>query len=183
MASAESMASAAETVCSVGQMHLQDAIVTECLCAVLQSLTMHGLYEEKDIENATLLLINALRFHPNHSGIVNHVFIAMVNLVRSSEKAALQLLAPKEESVSCIMAARGHHPDDPEVTENFCHLLNQLVQQDAVAPELLAESVQEELEQIVKQFVSTKDITLLAQETLSKVMSLNNPEPTVKSEK
>ncbi|XP_017542916.2 serine/threonine kinase-like domain-containing protein STKLD1 [Pygocentrus nattereri] len=181
-ASVESMTSAAETVCSVGEMHLQDAVVTECLCAALQSLTMHGLFEEKDVENATLLLINALRIHPNHSGIVKHVFIVMVTLVKCSEKAALRLLTPNGESgVSLILTARGHHPDDRLVTENFCHLLNQLVQQDAVAPELLAESVQEELEHIVKQFESTTDIALLAQETLSNVMSLNNPEPAVKN--
>ncbi|KAI4895837.1 hypothetical protein NFI96_016992 [Prochilodus magdalenae] len=178
----QSMAGVVETLCSVGERHLSDAVVTECLCTVLQSLIIHGLHE-KDIVNATLFLMNVIRVQPHHAGIVNLVFIAMTKLVKNSEITARRLLSLKGESgVSFIMAARGHHPDSPEVTKNLCHLLNQLVQHKAAVPELLAENVQEELEQIAKQFFSTTEIALSAQKTLSKVMSLNDAEPTVKRE-
>ncbi|XP_066499424.1 serine/threonine kinase-like domain-containing protein STKLD1 isoform X2 [Hoplias malabaricus] len=177
----DSLATALETVCSVGQMNLQDVVVTESLCAALKSLTMHGLYEEKHTETATHFLMRALRVHTCHSGVVNHVFAAMANLVKSSETAALRLLSPNDESgVPFILAVREHHSEDPKVTESFCCFLNQLIQHDAVVPKLLAENIQDVLEQTVKQFVSSAEIALLAQQTLSKVMSLNDVDPAVK---
>ncbi|XP_076860245.1 serine/threonine kinase-like domain-containing protein STKLD1 isoform X2 [Brachyhypopomus gauderio] len=183
----ESMASAVETVCMIGPMHMQSADVTEALCAALQSLTMHGkccnptaLCEDKMTENAMDFLMHALREQPHHCGIVNHAFVAMANLISSSEMMVVQVLRSSEGSgVPLIMSARRLHPNDPKVTANLCNLLKQLLQHDNLVPELLAENVQEELEQIVEQFESTMEIVLLAQEILSKVMSLNDAEQTI----
>ncbi|XP_017323263.1 serine/threonine kinase-like domain-containing protein STKLD1 isoform X3 [Ictalurus punctatus] len=170
----ESFPDAVETLCIVGEMHIQDAVVTECLCAALQFLINQALHEEKDIEKATCLLIHQLKSHPNEAVIVNHVFVAMAGLITTSETAALQLLHVPDEinGVYHIMAARRHHSDYPKVTENFCHLLKQLVQHDAVIPELLAKNVQEELGQILQQYESITETVLLAQDALSKMMSI-----------
>ncbi|XP_017323260.1 serine/threonine kinase-like domain-containing protein STKLD1 isoform X2 [Ictalurus punctatus] len=142
-----------------------DAVETLCIVA---------LHEEKDIEKATCLLIHQLKSHPNEAVIVNHVFVAMAGLITTSETAALQLLHVPDEinGVYHIMAARRHHSDYPKVTENFCHLLKQLVQHDAVIPELLAKNVQEELGQILQQYESITETVLLAQDALSKMMSI-----------
>ncbi|XP_026784300.3 serine/threonine kinase-like domain-containing protein STKLD1 [Pangasianodon hypophthalmus] len=176
----ESFPDAVETLCIVGEMHLQDAVVTECLCAALQFLISQALHEEKDIEKATCVLMHELKSHPNEATIVNHVFVAMAGLIKTSETAALQLLHVLDErnGVYHIIATRRHHSDCPKVTENFCNLLKQLVQHDAIIPELLAENVQEELEQILQQYESITETVLLAQDALSKMMSLNDVEST-----
>ncbi|KAG7332666.1 hypothetical protein KOW79_004500 [Hemibagrus wyckioides] len=148
-----------------------DAVETLCVVA---------LHKEKDIEKATCLLMHELRSHPNEAAIVNHVFVAMAGLIKTSDTAALQLCHVTDErnGVYHIMAARRHYLDNPNITENFCHLLKQMVQHDAILPELLAENVQEELEQILQQYESGTDTVLLAQDILSKMTSLKDVEST-----
>ncbi|XP_058246523.1 serine/threonine kinase-like domain-containing protein STKLD1 [Hemibagrus wyckioides] len=176
----ESFPDAVETLCVVGELYVQDAVVAECLCSALQFLITQALHKEKDIEKATCLLMHELRSHPNEAAIVNHVFVAMAGLIKTSDTAALQLCHVTDErnGVYHIMAARRHYLDNPNITENFCHLLKQMVQHDAILPELLAENVQEELEQILQQYESGTDTVLLAQDILSKMTSLKDVEST-----
>lgn len=53
--------------------------------------TSIALHEEKDVEKAICLLLHELKSHPNDAVIVNHVFAAMVGLIKDSGQKTCDL--------------------------------------------------------------------------------------------
>nr|XP_015222115.1 PREDICTED: serine/threonine kinase-like domain-containing protein STKLD1 isoform X1 [Lepisosteus oculatus] len=166
-----STAGALEAVITVGETHLDDWELMESVCAALWSLTLRGSLREKECEDTALTLMHALRTHTKRQGVIKYASLALASLVSSSELAAFRvLLAPSGGSgVQLLKEICLYHHDDPEVMENICSLLNEMVQYDDVIPEFVSENVKEELQKIQIKFASNKEILLLAQSALSKM--------------
>ncbi|MBN3322415.1 STKL1 protein, partial [Atractosteus spatula] len=153
-----STAGALEAVITVGETHLDDWELMESVCAALWSLTLRGSLREKECEDTALTLMHALRTHTKRQGVIKYASLALASLVSSSELAAFRvLLAPSGGSgVQLLKEICLYHHDDPEVMENICSLLNEMVQYDDVIPEFVSENVKEELQKIQIKFASNK---------------------------
>ncbi|XP_030620632.1 serine/threonine kinase-like domain-containing protein STKLD1 [Chanos chanos] len=177
----ESVGGVVETVCLVGETHLQNEAVTERVCAVLKSLTRLGLSEDKHIEDSVFVLMHSLSIHASQSRIMNDIFIALASLVSVSALAARRLLFTSSggSGIALLKEARLKHPGDPEVSENVCRLWDMLTQYDDMIPELLVENVEEDLSQLLTEFALNKEITRLTQQTILRLKSLDDEETTI----
>ncbi|PKU35184.1 hypothetical protein llap_14512 [Limosa lapponica baueri] len=84
---------------------------------------------ENDYEPTTALLLDALRMNPERPVLVKNTFLALASLLRLSEIPALRfIMDPKGNGINLIKYAYHLHFDHPEVVENICVLISEMLQ-------------------------------------------------------
>ncbi|KFZ46957.1 putative inactive protein kinase-like SgK071, partial [Antrostomus carolinensis] len=145
--------SAVPVTSAVLQEHLQNGTVAESACSALWALSLQGCLTENQCETATALLLDALRINPERPVLVNNACLALASLLRLSEIAALRFITDSKGSgINLIQYAYRLHFDDPEVVENICVLINEMVQYDDVVLDMLSQKMEELLSEIKIRF-------------------------------
>ncbi|XP_028940596.1 serine/threonine kinase-like domain-containing protein STKLD1 [Antrostomus carolinensis] len=162
--------SAVPVTSAVLQEHLQNGTVAESACSALWALSLQGCLTENQCETATALLLDALRINPERPVLVNNACLALASLLRLSEIAALRFITDSKGSgINLIQYAYRLHFDDPEVVENICVLINEMVQYDDVVLDMLSQKMEELLSEIKIRFPSNVEIMTLVDATLVKL--------------
>ncbi|NWQ92503.1 STKL1 protein, partial [Burhinus bistriatus] len=138
------------------QEHLQNGTVTEPACSALWALSLQGCLTENDYEPTTALLLDALRMNPERPVLVKNACLALASLLRLSEISALRFITDSKGSgINLVKYAYHLHFDDPEVVENICMLINEMVQYDDVVLDMLSQKMEELLSEIKSCFPSS----------------------------
>ncbi|NXN29344.1 STKL1 protein, partial [Nycticryphes semicollaris] len=148
--------SAVPVTSAVLQEHLQNGAVTESACSALWALSLQGCLSENDYEPTTALLLDALRMNPERPVLVKNAFLALASLLRLSEIPALRfIMDPKGNGINLIKYAYHLHFDHPEVVENICMLINEMLQYDEVVLDMRFQKMEELLSEIKTSFPSS----------------------------
>ncbi|XP_010292411.1 PREDICTED: serine/threonine kinase-like domain-containing protein STKLD1 [Phaethon lepturus] len=162
--------SAVPVISAVLQEHLQNGTVTESACSALWALSLQGCLTENEYEPTTALLLDALRMNPERPVLVKNTCLALASLLRLSEVSALRFITDSKGSgINLIKDAYHLHFDDPEVVENICMLMNEMVQYDDVVLDMLSQRVEELLSEIKIRFPSSMEIMTIVDATLLKL--------------
>ncbi|XP_076126812.1 serine/threonine kinase-like domain-containing protein STKLD1 [Alosa pseudoharengus] len=163
-----------EAVCVAAETHPQDGVVMEAVCAALLSLSVRETFEDKNVEDATLVLLQALRGHSRQPTLVQHAFLALVNLTHVSKAACLRVLvAPGGGSGIVVMReARRQYPSDPQLSHCMVRVLAAMTEHAEVLEELISVGAQEDLKQIEADSAADEDLKMLIQLTLSRLREM-----------
>ncbi|KFP77566.1 putative inactive protein kinase-like SgK071, partial [Apaloderma vittatum] len=149
----ELLRSAVPVTSATLQEHLQNGMVAESACSALWALSLQGCLTEEEYEPTTALLLEALRVNPERPVLVKNACLALASLLRLSEIPALRFITDaKGSGINLIKDACHLHLDDPEVVENICMLINEMVQYDDVVLDMLSQKMEELLFEIKSQF-------------------------------
>ncbi|XP_031425788.1 uncharacterized protein LOC116220988 [Clupea harengus] len=160
-----------EAVCMVADAHPQDGALMGAVCSALQALSLRATFEDDDVEDATLVLLRAIKEHSGQSTLVQHAFLALANLTHMSKVACVRLLvAPGGGSGIVLMReVRRQYPKDPQLSHNMARVLAAMAKYDEVLGELMSVQVQEDLELSEADCASDEEKKMLVQQTLSKL--------------
>ncbi|NXX52750.1 STKL1 protein, partial [Scopus umbretta] len=148
--------SAVPVTSAVLQEHLQNGTVTESACSALWALSLQGCLTEDEYEPTTVLLLDALRMNPERPVLVKNACLALASLLRLSEISALRfVMDSKGSGINLIKDAYCLHFDDPEVVEDICVLINEMVQYEDVALDMLSQKMEDLLSEIKIRFPSS----------------------------
>ncbi|XP_014798239.1 PREDICTED: serine/threonine kinase-like domain-containing protein STKLD1 [Calidris pugnax] len=162
--------SAVPVTSAVLQEHLQNGEVAESACSALWALSLQGCLSENDYEPITVLLLDALRMNPERPVLVKNTFLALASLLRLSEIPALRfIMDPKGNGINLIKYAYHLHFDHPEVVENICMLINEMLQYDEVVLDMRFQKMEELLSEIKSSFPSRTEIMTLVDAALLKL--------------
>ncbi|NXJ84914.1 STKL1 protein, partial [Trogon melanurus] len=124
----ELLRSAVPVTSAALQEHLQNGTVAESACSALWALSLQGCLTEEEYEPTTALLLEALRVNSERPVLVKNACLALASLLRLSEIAALRFITDaKGSGINLIKDAYHLHLRDPEVVENICVLVNEMV--------------------------------------------------------
>ncbi|XP_068771220.1 serine/threonine kinase-like domain-containing protein STKLD1 isoform X21 [Struthio camelus] len=162
--------SAVPATSAVLQEHLQNGMVAETACSALWALSLQGCLAENEYESTTALLLDALRMNPERPVLVKNACQALASLLRLSEISAFRfVMDSKGSGINLIKDAYHFHCDDPEVVENICTLMNEMVQYDDIVLDMVSQKMKELLSEIKSRFPSSMEITTLVDATLLKL--------------
>ncbi|KAM9069513.1 serine/threonine kinase-like domain-containing protein STKLD1 isoform X1 [Sarcophilus harrisii] len=173
---------AVNLILKILDIYLNDGDRAESACSALWVLSLQGCIEGAEFEHLTLLLLKCIKLHMQKAVLVNNAYQGLASLVRTSELAAFRIVVTDDNSpgISLIKETYQEHRDDPEVVENMCMLLSELVLYDEIVPELLSNSIHEMLLEIETRFTSSEELLKLATKAIKK---MNEFLPKIKSEK
>ncbi|XP_025905177.1 serine/threonine kinase-like domain-containing protein STKLD1 isoform X1 [Nothoprocta perdicaria] len=155
---------------AVLQEHVQNGAVTEAACSAVWALSLQGCFTENESESAAALLLDALRMNLGRPVLVKNACQALANLLRLSEISAFRFVTDsKGNGIKLIKDAYSFHRDDPEVVESVCALINELVQYDDIALDMVSQKMKEMLSEIKSRFPSSMEIMVLVDATLLKL--------------
>ncbi|KFV76178.1 putative inactive protein kinase-like SgK071, partial [Struthio camelus australis] len=148
--------SAVPATSAVLQEHLQNGMVAETACSALWALSLQGCLAENEYESTTALLLDALRMNPERPVLVKNACQALASLLRLSEISAFRfVMDSKGSGINLIKDAYHFHCDDPEVVENICTLMNEMVQYDDIVLDMVSQKMKELLSEIKSRFPSS----------------------------
>ncbi|XP_056668626.1 serine/threonine kinase-like domain-containing protein STKLD1 isoform X1 [Monodelphis domestica] len=158
-------------ILKVLEIYLNDGERAEASCSALWVLSLQGCIEGCDYEHVTLLLLKCIQLHSKRAILVNNAFLGLANLARMSELAAFRIVVHDDNSpgVSLIKEIYQSHWDDPEVVENLCMMLSELVSYDEIVLELFSNDIHKMLQEIEIRFTSSQELLRLAGIALKKM--------------
>ncbi|XP_038638281.1 serine/threonine kinase-like domain-containing protein STKLD1 isoform X2 [Scyliorhinus canicula] len=168
-------------VLQVLEKHIQNGDVVESASAAVWALSLHESLNDEQLEDITLLLIEAFELHLRKETIVKNICFALASLIRMSELVAFRILVPENDrdGLALIIQSYHKHFTDPEVVQDICMVCLELVQYEDVLPELLSQKLDVTLNSIKIKFASNEDILILVDSTLSKLQRIgSSPEDT-----
>ncbi|XP_071673495.1 serine/threonine kinase-like domain-containing protein STKLD1 isoform X2 [Patagioenas fasciata] len=162
--------SAVPVISAVLQEHLQNGPVTELACSALWALSLQGCLTENEYESTTALLLDVLRMNLERPVLVKNTCLALASLLRLSEIPALRFITDSKGSGIKLMKDAYHlHINDPDVVENICMLINEMVQYEDVVLDMLSQKTEELLSEIKRRFPSSTEIITLVDAMLLKL--------------
>ncbi|XP_072345010.1 serine/threonine kinase-like domain-containing protein STKLD1 isoform X2 [Scyliorhinus torazame] len=163
-------------VLQVLEKHIQNGDVVESASAALWALSLHESLNDEQLEDITLLLIEAFELHLRKETIVKNICFALASLIRMSELVAFRILVPENnrDGLALIIQSYHKHFTDPEVVQDICMVFLELVQYEDVLPELLSQKLDVTLNSIKIKFASNEDILILVDSTLSKLQTIGS---------
>ncbi|XP_036605520.1 serine/threonine kinase-like domain-containing protein STKLD1 isoform X2 [Trichosurus vulpecula] len=172
---------AVQLILKILDIYLSDGDRAESACSALWVLSLQGCIEGGEFEHVTLLLLKCIQLHMQRPILVNNAYLGLASLARASELAVFRIVVIDEDSpgISLIKKTYQAHRDDPEVVENMCMLLSELVLYDEIMPELFSNKIDEMLLEIQARFTSSEELIKLATKAIKK---MNESLPQVKSE-
>ncbi|XP_072488937.1 serine/threonine kinase-like domain-containing protein STKLD1 isoform X2 [Notamacropus eugenii] len=120
---------AVQLILKILDTYLSDGDRAESACSALWVLSLQGCIEGREFEHVTLLLLKCIQVHMQRPVLVNNAYLGLASLARTSELATFRIVVTDEDSpgISLIKETYQAHKDDPEVVENMCMLLSELV--------------------------------------------------------
>ncbi|XP_043841140.1 serine/threonine kinase-like domain-containing protein STKLD1 [Dromiciops gliroides] len=173
---------AVQLILKILDIYFSDGDRAESACSALWVLSLQGCIEGAEFEHVTFLLLKCIQLHMQRPVLVNNAYLGLTSLARMSELAAFRMVVIDEESpgISLIKETYQAHRDDPEVVENMCMLLSELVLYDEIMPELFSNNIHEMLLEIEARFTSSEELLKLATKTIKK---MDKSLPKARSEK
>uniref|UniRef100_A0A8C6VJD9 non-specific serine/threonine protein kinase n=1 Tax=Naja naja TaxID=35670 RepID=A0A8C6VJD9_NAJNA len=84
---------ATELVTIILHVHLYHVEVAEAACSAFWALSLHGCIDEVKYEPYSLLLLEALREHPDSPILVKNVCLALASLLRTSDEIVMEMVS------------------------------------------------------------------------------------------
>ncbi|XP_078083665.1 serine/threonine kinase-like domain-containing protein STKLD1 [Mustelus asterias] len=168
-----------QVVLQVLEKHIQNGDVVNAASAAVWALSVHEYLNDEQLEDITLLLIEAFELHLRKETIVKNICFALTSLIRMSELVAFRILVPEydRDGLALIIESYHKHFTDPEVVQDICMVFLEMVQYEDVLPELISQKLDVTLNAIKIKFASNEDIVTLVDATLSKLQAADsNPQ-------